>query len=103
MGKKIPVVYITANRRNGTLYTGVTGYLGPRSYQHRIGRGCNFTSKYGCSRLVYYEILPNFRIAIAREKEIKKKTRIYKINLIERNNPDWSDLFYKVSHMSAWD
>lgn len=82
-----------ANKRNGTLYTGVTSDLTSRAYQHREKRGSGFTKKYGCSMLVYYEFYPDMITAITREKQIKAGSRKKKIELIESLNPDWDDLY----------
>ncbi|MFZ1990254.1 MAG: GIY-YIG nuclease family protein [Alphaproteobacteria bacterium] len=90
---KEPAVYIMANRRNGTLYTGVTSDLLKRASEHRQGINAAFTSKYGCKLLVYYESLPDMQSAIAREKQIKAGSRKKKIALIEAMNPTWRDLF----------
>ena len=85
-------VYILANRTNKVLYTGVTNNLETRIYQHRNGLTPGFASKYRCHKLVYYEILPDIRTAIQREKQIKKGPRARKIVLIEQLNPKWLDL-----------
>jgi len=87
-------VYIITNRRNGTLYTGVTNALSRRAREHRE-QTCSFTRKYGLSRLVYYEIFGDVNAAIRREKQLKKWRRKWKLNLIESLNPQWLDL-YKV-------
>jgi putative endonuclease len=86
-------VYILASRRNGTLYVGVTNQLGARAFQHRNGAGSQFTAKYGVTRLVWYEHYGDVREAIAREKQLKKWERRWKLQLIERFNPDWRDLY----------
>ncbi|HUJ04465.1 MAG TPA: GIY-YIG nuclease family protein [Rhizomicrobium sp.] len=86
-------VYIMASRRHGTLYTGVTSTLPKRVYQHREGLIPGFTKKYGVKRLVWYEPYESMTAAIQREKTIKKYKREWKINLIERDNPNWDDLF----------
>jgi putative endonuclease len=85
-------VYILASRRNGTLYIGVTNNLTRRVFEHREGRGSNFTRKYGVTRLVYYEIFEDVHAAIARESRLKKYKREWKINLIQTNNVEWRDL-----------
>ena len=82
-----------ASQRNGTIYTGVTGNLAIRAYQHKEGTGCAFTKKYRCKMLVYYEMHQTFPDAIAREKQIKAGSRQDKIALIERLNPQWLDLY----------
>ena len=86
-------VYLMANRYRGTIYTGVTGDLNRRAWQHRQGRGSEFAARYGVTRLVHVEPFERIDGAIAREKAIKKWLRAWKIELIERDNPDWSDLF----------
>ena len=93
MRNKEPAVYIMANRRNGTLYTGVTSNLVKRASEHRAGINASFTSKYGCKLLVYYESQADMSGAIAREKQIKAGSRKKKLALIETMNPDWRDLF----------
>lgn len=85
-------VYIMASRRNGTLYVGVTNYLAARALQHRTGRGSQFTSKYAVKMLVWYEHYSDVNEAIAREKQLKKWERRWKLDLIERFNPQWADL-----------
>ena len=83
-----PSVYIMASRRNGTLYTGVTGNLARRVLQHREGSGSEFTRRYGCRSLVWYERYGRIVDAIAREKQIKAGSRRAKLALIEAMNPD---------------
>ena len=85
-------VYILANRRNGTLYTGVTNKLERRVWQHKSKLFAGFTKRYGIDRLVYFETFRDILRAIAREKEIKAGSRMKKLALIERDNPDWTDL-----------
>jgi putative endonuclease len=86
-------VYILASRRNGTLYTGVTSDLVARVGRHKEGKGGAFTRKYGVTRLVFAEHHNRIEDAIAREKAIKKWRRAWKLQLIEKLNPDWDDLF----------
>ncbi|MDD5072087.1 MAG: GIY-YIG nuclease family protein [Patescibacteria group bacterium] len=87
-------VYILASKRNGTLYIGVTNNLLNRSFQHKIKQDKNsFTAKYNVDKLVYYEIFADIREAIVREKQLKKWKRKWKIELIEKDNPTWRDLF----------
>lgn len=88
----IIAVYIMANRKKGTLYTGVTAHLIARVYAHREGQGGAFAKKWGCTRLVWFETHDMISKAIAREKSIKSYRRANKINLIEAMNPDWRDL-----------
>jgi predicted GIY-YIG superfamily endonuclease len=85
-----------ANRRNGTLYTGVTGDLVRRVYQHKTRVMAGFTSKYGCACLVYYEAYDELPAAIAREKQIKAGSRKKKLALIESMNPEWRDLYKDI-------
>ena len=94
---KQPSVYIVANKRNGTLYTGVTSDLSRRVYQHREGLNEGFTKRYDCRMLVWYEHLERMDDAIAREKQIKAGSRKNKIALIQSNNPDWLDLYETLS------
>jgi predicted GIY-YIG superfamily endonuclease len=94
---KQPAVYIMANRRNGTLYTGVTANLVQRVSQHKGGLFGGFTRKYGCKTLVYFEVHDDVATAIAREKQIKAGSRRKKLALIERTNADWQDLFEGIS------
>ncbi len=90
---KQPAVYILANRRNGTLYTGVTSNLVQRVGQHRMGIATGFAARYGCKHLVHYELHDTMPAAIAREKQIKAGSRLRKIALIEAANPGWRDLY----------
>jgi len=93
---KRPCVYILANGRNGTLYTGVAADLARRVSQHRNGDGAVFTRRYRVTRLVYAEFHASMLEAIAREKLIKRWYRSWKLELIERDNSDWSDLYDNV-------
>ena len=86
-------VYITTNKNNNTLYTGVTSSLVKRIQQHKEGRVISFTKKYNLNKLVYFEQMSDIRSAIQREKELKKWSRRWKIELIEKDNPSWEDLF----------
>ena len=86
-----PCVYILASRRHGTLYIGVTSDLIGRLYQHRTKMVRGFTSRYGVMRLVYFGMAGTMEAAITREKQLKAWRRDWKIALIERDNPDWSD------------
>ena len=85
-------VYILASRRHGTLCIGVTSNLVQRINQHRNGLIDGFTKDYGVKRLVHYETFDEIGLAIAREKQLKKWNREWKINLIEGGNPGWDDL-----------
>jgi predicted GIY-YIG superfamily endonuclease len=90
---KQPAVYIMTNRRNGTLYIGVTSNLPQRVWQHCEGVVPGFTSRYGCKRLVWYEIHESMEGAIGREKQLKGGSRSRKLALIEAMNPNWHDLY----------
>lgn len=90
---KQPAVYIVANKRNGTLYTGVTSDLPQRVYRHRQGHTPGFASRYGCKILVWYELHADMTAAITREKQIKAGSRARKLALIESLNPEWRDLY----------
>jgi putative endonuclease len=85
-------VYIMANFRNGTIYTGVTSDLMQRIWQHRTGATPGFASEHGCKTLVWYEQHENMIEAIVREKALKKWRRSWKLALIEAANPQWLDL-----------
>ena len=86
-------VYIMASKRNGTLYVGVTGNLVKRVTQHRLGHVPGFTKRYGVKMLVWFERHADVREAIMREKRIKEWKRRWKLELIERTNPNWRDLY----------
>jgi putative endonuclease len=85
-------VYIHANRKHGTIYTGVTNSLERRVWQHKEKQTDSFTRRYGVDRLVYFEEFRDVRNAIARETEIKGWLRARKVALIEKDNPEWNDL-----------
>jgi putative endonuclease len=87
-------IYILANKRNGTLYIGVTSNLVKRLYEHKNNIIEGFTKKYNIHKLVYYEITDDIESAIRREKQLKKWNRKWKINLIENSNPEWIDLYF---------
>jgi len=89
-------VYILTNKRNGTLYTGVTSDLRQRMYMHRKGLVDGFTKKYNLRRLVWYEAHADLQEAIVREKRIKSWRRLWKIRLIEQDNLEWNDLYDKL-------
>jgi len=95
---KQPAVYIMTNRRNGTLYTGVTSNLAQRVWQHREGVADGFTKRYGCKMLVWFEMHATMDAAITREKQIKGGSRAKKLALIEALNPRWQDLFGDIAH-----
>lgn len=85
-------VYIVTNKRNGTLYTGVTSDLRTRIWQHKNKALPGFTAQYGLTVLVYFEEYGDIRRAIDREKQIKAGSRRKKLQLIERENSAWVDL-----------
>ena len=89
-------VYFMTDRYRGTLYTGVTAFLPERITQHRHGKGAEFTRKYALTRFVYAEHLDRIEDAIAREKAIKRWRRDWKIELIEKVNPEWNDLYDQI-------
>jgi putative endonuclease len=89
-------VYIIANKKFGTLYTGVTNNLILRIYEHKKGLADGFTKKYRLHQLVYFEKHIDIKEAILREKIIKKWRREWKVNLIERDNPYWIDLYAEI-------
>ncbi len=90
-------VYILASRRNGTMYVSVTSDLVKRTWQHKNEMMEGFTNKYRVHRLVYYEVFEDMTNAIAREKELKRFRRAQKIELIERDNADWNDLYSEIT------
>ncbi len=96
MSNKQPAVYIMTNKRNGTLYTGVTSDLIKRVYEHKYADVDGFTQKYACKNLVYYELVDDMISAIAREKQLKGGSRKNKLALIEKINPYWDDLYKKL-------
>jgi len=85
-------IYFMTNRRDGTLYVGVTSKLPKRAYEHREGLVDGFTKQHGLKRLVYYEHHDDIRTAIQREKTIKHWPRAWKVRLIHAMNPNWDDL-----------
>jgi len=90
-------VTIMASRMAGTLYIGVTSNLVKRIAEHKSGTNLGFTSQYKVHRLVYYENYDQPEVAITREKELKKWRRMWKIQLIEKMNPKWDDLFTAIT------
>lgn len=90
-------VYMISDRYRGAIYTGVTSNLAARIWAHREGAGSKFCARYGLTRLVLAEEAPTIEEAIAREKAIKKWRREWKINLIERGNPNWIDLYEQIN------
>ena len=91
-------VYILASKKSGTLYIGVTNNLARRVYEHKEGKIEGFTKRYNVKNLVYYEMHSEIKNAIQREKQMKKWYRKWKIELIEKTNPEWKDLFEELSN-----
>ena len=89
-------VYILASKRNGTLYIGFTSNLLQRVHDHKTNKYCGFTQKYNVKSLVYFEIFNDPNTAITREKNLKAWKREWKIELIEKENPTWRDLYYDI-------
>ena len=93
MNTKTYFAYIMTNRRNGTLYIGVTNDIIRRVGEHRAGEAEGFTKKYGLTRLVYFERFNSIESAIRREKRLKTWLRAWKVRLIHQENPEWDDLW----------
>jgi putative endonuclease len=91
-------VYLMASRRNGTLYLGVTSNLPQRVYQHRNGQADGFSKRYGCRNLVWYAVFDDIQDARARELQMKKWKRAWKLEAIEGMNPEWRDLLEEIAH-----
>ncbi len=91
-------VYMLASHKVGTLYVGVTSDLVRRVYEHKNEFVPGFTKKYGIKQLVYYEVHEDFENALHREKCIKEWRRAWKIQLIEKENPNWDDLYPQIIH-----
>jgi len=90
-------VYMTASKRNGTIYTGFTNSLFTRTFRHKLKSDPeSFTARYNATKLVYFEMYKYADEAIAREKQLKKWRRAWKIALIEKDNPTWRDLFFDM-------
>jgi len=94
---KQPATYILASRRNGTLYIGVTSDLIKRVWEHKNDLIEGFTKKYQVHQLVYFEMHGDMNAAITREKQLKKWNRAWKIELIEKTNPCWRDLWEDIA------
>ncbi len=90
-------VYIVTNRPGGTLYIGMTGNLRHRMLQHRTHALPGFTDRYNLERLVWFELHSEMRLAIQREKSLKRWRRAWKIALIQESNPGWQDLWPEVA------
>jgi putative endonuclease len=90
-------VYIMTNQRGGTLYVGVTNDLVRRVFEHREGTVSGFTKTHGLKRLVWFEEHATIPLAIQREKTLKRWLRAWKLALIEENNPEWEDLWARIS------
>ena len=93
---KQPCVYLLASRRNGTLYVGVTSDLVKRVWEHKEDLADGFTKRYAVHTLVWYELHESMEAAIRREKAIKEWKRRWKLELIEKQNPEWRDLYYEL-------
>ena len=89
-------VYIMASAQNGTLYVGVTSDLVKRVFEHKHGLADGFTKRYGIKMLVWFKQTSEINAAIAQEKQIKKWYRKWKLELIERENPNWNDLYEQI-------
>ncbi len=89
-------IYIMTNKPNGILYIGVTSDLAKRAYEHKNSVVTGFTSTYNLKFLVYYEVFDDIKNAIEREKQLKNWHRDWKINLIEKVNPYWNDLYEDI-------
>jgi putative endonuclease len=96
MREKEPCVYILASRERGTLYVGVTSHLAKRVWEHKINAVSGFTQQFGVDRLVWFEHYESMYAAITREKQIKEWHRAWKLELIEKSNPGWRDLYGEI-------
>ena len=92
MEDKAYFVYIMSNKHNTVIYTGVTNNLFRRVYEHKFQSNDGFSSRYNCSKLVYFEDGADIESAIEREKQIKRWRRAKKVELIKKANPGWRDL-----------
>lgn len=90
-------VYLLASKKHGTLYLGVTNDLVRRGHEHRSAYGDSFSKRYGVTKLVWFETYDDAPTAIAREKELKKWRRDWKVRLIEESNPNWDDLYSGIA------
>jgi len=89
-------VYILASRRDGAIYVGITNDLARRVYEHRIKAVPGFTAKYNITQLVWFEVYDDPISAISRERELKRWKRAWKIQLIEKDNPNWNDVYESI-------
>lgn len=89
-------IYIITNKKNGTLYTGVTSNLVKRIFEHKGKLVDGFSKKYNLNKLVYYELFDDIEAAILREKQMKKWNREWKIRKINKFNPSWQDLYKDI-------
>ncbi|KTD11234.1 GIY-YIG nuclease family protein [Legionella jamestowniensis] len=89
-------VYILASKYNGTLYIGLTSDLIRRVWEHKNKFVPGFTQKYNVTNLVYYEMFNDISLSAAREKRLKEWKRQWKIDLIQKNNPEWKDLYHEI-------
>ena len=89
-------VYILTNKRNGTLYVGVTNDIKRRVKEHKEEIFGGFTKKYYVKKLIYYEKFKDVNVAIKREKRLKRWNRVWKYELIEKDNPEWMDLYEEI-------
>jgi len=96
MSDRQSFIYILTNSVNTVLYTGVTGDLKKRIWQHKEKQADGFTRRYNVTKLVYYEVFDNVVTAIEREKQIKGGSRQKKIDLVNGLNPDWHDLYDEI-------
>ena len=96
--KKCFYVYIMASKRYGTLYIGITSDIVKRASEHKSGIADGFTKKYKIKMLVYYERHETAESAIVREKQMKEWKRSWKLELIEKSNPNWHDLYDHLLH-----
>ena len=99
--EKQPAVYIVASKKHGTIYIGVTSALWQRIWDHKNSHFDGFTKKYGVSLLVWYEHRHTMASAIHREKRLKTWLRQWKIDLIEKFNPDWRDLHGEIDALAT--
>jgi putative endonuclease len=97
MTERHPAVYILASKRNGTLCIGVTTNLRKRIWEHKNDVIEGFTKTYQVHTLVYFEMHESMTAAVIREKQLKKWNRSWKLQLIERHNPDWTDMWQEIA------